>query len=87
MSPADAAAAPLLERVVDALARIAPEVRDAPPDPRRPLREQLELDSMDHLRFLVVLHERFGVDVPESEYGRLRTLEELVAWLQARGVR
>ena len=71
----------LLEGVIDVLAGIAPEVRDAPLDPDQPLREQLELDSMDHLHFAVALKERYGVDIPEADYARFRCLAELVAFL------
>jgi acyl carrier protein len=74
----------LLEGVVEVLAGIAPESRDAPLDPDQPLREQLELDSMDHLHFAVALKERYGVDIPEADYARFRCLSELVAYIGTR---
>ena len=74
---------PLLEAVIEVLATIAPEARDAPLDPEVPLRDQLDLDSMDHLHFAVGLKERFGVDIPEADYARFRRLSELVAYLDA----
>ena len=33
----------------------------------RPLREQLDIDSMDALNFVVGLHGALGVDIPESD--------------------
>lgn len=74
----------LLADVIDVLASIAPEVRDAPLDPDQPLRDQLELDSMDHLHFAVALKERFGVEIPQEDYARWRRLSELVGYLAAR---
>lgn len=74
----------LLDGVIDVLAGIAPEARDAPIDPDLPLRDQLELDSMDHLHFAVALQERYGVDIPEVDYARFRCLSELVAYLDSR---
>lgn len=74
---------PLLEAVVEVLATIAPEARDVALDPDVPLREQLDLDSMDHLHFATGLKERFGVDIPEADYARFRRLSELVAYLEA----
>jgi len=67
-----------------ALRTIAPEV--APDDiaADRPLRDQVDRDSMDFLNFLIRLHERLGVDVPESDYAKLVTLADFVAYLQAR---
>ena len=64
------------------LRSIAPELEESDLQPGRPLRDQVDLDSMDWLNFLVALHERLGVDIPESDYAKLVTLEDLVAYLQ-----
>lgn len=66
------------------LTRIAPEVDPAELLPGVPLRDQVDLDSMDWLNLLVALHERLGVDIPESDYARLVTLVDLVSYLQRR---
>jgi acyl carrier protein len=83
-SPEDAA---LLPQIIEALASIAPEARELALDPDLPLREQLELDSMDHLHFTIALHERFGVDIPESDYAAMRRLRELESYIAARRAR
>lgn len=70
--------------VLAELKRIAPELEAADLAPAKPLREQVDLDSMDWLNFIVALHERFRVDIPESDYARLGTLDETVAYLQRR---
>lgn len=70
--------------VVQELRRIAPELEEGELVPAKPLREQVDLDSMDWLNFIVALHERFKVEIPESDYARLGTLEETVAYLSAR---
>jgi acyl carrier protein len=67
-----------------ALRTIAPEVTPDEIAADRPLRDQVDLDSMDFLNFLIRLHERLGVDVPESDYAKLVTLADFVAYLQAR---
>jgi acyl carrier protein len=77
-------AAELRAGVLAELKRIAPELEEADLAPAKPLREQVDLDSMDWLNFIVALHERFRVDIPESDYARLGTLEETVAYLQRR---
>lgn len=74
----------LLAGVMAELTSIAPEVDPAALERARPLREQVDLDSMDWLNFLIALHERFKVDIPESDYARLRTLDDLAAYLAAR---
>jgi len=66
------------------LQRIAPETKTGTLAGERPLREQIDLDSMDWLNVLAGLKERFGVEVDESDYGRLQTLDEMVDYLAGR---
>ncbi len=74
-----------LERAVLAeLEAIAPEVDGAALVRDRALRLQVDLDSIDWLNFLIALHERLGVDIPESDYARLVTLADLVGYLRER---
>jgi acyl carrier protein len=65
------------------LQRIAPEVETGSLDLKRALREQVDLDSMDWLNFLIALSQAFAVEIPESVYERLRTLDDLVQYLRA----
>ena len=62
--------------VLAELKRIAPELEDVAP--ARPLRDQVDLDSMDWLNFLVALNERLGIEIPEADYRKLGTLEQIV---------
>ncbi|BDG02257.1 acyl carrier protein [Anaeromyxobacter oryzae] len=66
------------------LGGIAPEVDLAHVRPDADLRDELDIDSMDFLRFVVGLHERLGVDVPEADYPRIRTLDGCTAYLVER---
>lgn len=70
--------------IAEVLAGIAPEVDFETLDATSPLRDQIDLDSMDFLNVIVGLHERLQVDIPESDYARLVTLEDLVAYLAAK---
>lgn len=40
---------------------------------------------MDWFKFLVAPHHRFKVDIPESEYANLGTLDQIVAHVLRRG--
>ena len=75
----------LLTTVLTLLCAIAPEVEPAAMATTKPLRQLVDLDSMDWLNFLVSLHEHFGVTIPESDYAKLVTLDDVVDYLQARG--
>jgi acyl carrier protein len=70
--------------VLAALGDVAPELDAATLDPKRDLRDQLDLDSMDFLNFVVGLHKALGVDIPEADYRKLGTLEACVAYLAAK---
>jgi acyl carrier protein len=60
---------------------IAPEIEAEELVSNRPLRQQVDLDSMDWLNFLVALHKQLGVDIPEADYRKLVTLDDLVGYL------
>ena len=76
--------AELRATVVTLLRKIAPELDPAALDGALPLREQVDLDSMDFLNFLVSIAQRLRVDIPESDYEQLRTLDDIVRYLAAR---
>jgi acyl carrier protein len=71
-------------RVVGVIRSIAPEVEEGELRADRPLRDQVDLDSMDWLNVLVALHEKLKVDIPEADYRKLVTLNDIVAYLGAK---
>lgn len=73
----------LHQAVASALRGIAPEADIDSIDPAASLREQLDLDSFDFLNMLITLQETVGVDIPEADYGRVDSLNALVAYLMA----
>ncbi len=70
--------------VMNLLHKVAPEADPATLDPRADIRDALDIDSMDFLRFVVGVHEKLGVDVPEADYPSIRTLDGCVAYLDRR---
>jgi acyl carrier protein len=75
--PADALRAAVLEALLD----VAPDVDAGALDAKRPFRDQFDFDSMDQLNFVLGLHKRLGVDVPETDYPQLATLAGCVDYL------
>ena len=67
--------------IFEILGGIAPEADPATLAGDADLREALDLDSIDFMNFLVALHDRTGIDIPESDYAQLRTLDSAVAYL------
>lgn len=70
--------------VLRALADVAPEADAATLRPDRLFRDQVDLDSFDFLNFMIGLHAQLGVDVPETDYPKLASLEAAVDYLTAR---
>ena len=70
--------------VVLALTAIAPEIDAASLKVDVPLRDQVDLDSMDILRFMIELHKACGVDVPEADYAKLASVTGAVDYLAPR---
>ncbi|BBX18472.1 phosphopantetheine-binding protein [Mycolicibacterium duvalii] len=68
--------------ILSVLTSIAPEVEPEEIDDHTLLRDQVDLDSMDWLNFLVGIHKRLSVDIPESDYQKLRTVADLVGYVQ-----
>ena len=68
--------------IEDIIGGIAPEADFATLAGDEDLREALDLDSMDFLNFVVALHERTGIDIPEADYPRLRTLDGAIAYFE-----
>jgi acyl carrier protein len=67
--------------VLEIVADIAPDenLDNIKPDVR--LRDQLSLDSMDFLDIVMELRKKHGIEVPESAYGQLVSLDSCAAYL------
>ena len=65
----------------EVLAGIAPEADLSTLGDDEDLREALDLDSMDFLNFVIGLGQRSGLNIPEADTLRLRTMRGLVAYL------
>jgi acyl carrier protein len=64
-----------------ALTSVAPESADQAIEPEADFRDQMDLDSMDFLNFIIALHEATGIDIPEKDYPQLASLNGCVDYL------
>jgi acyl carrier protein len=65
------------------LGDIAPEADLQTIRPEVSLRDQLDIDSMDFLNFVIALHREFQVEIPEHDYPKLATLNGCVDYVMA----
>lgn len=71
----------LARRVLELLTGIAPDVDPATVVAGVDFRDQFDFDSMDTLNFAIALNRELGVEVPETEYARLASLDKCVEYL------
>ena len=72
------------DHIFEILHRIAPEADLNRLDPGQSLRESLDIDSFDFLNVLIALHEKFGVEIPESDYRQVSTLNGMIDYLTSK---
>ena len=70
--------------VRDALGNVAPEVDVDAIDPGKDLRDQIDIDSVDFLNFVIGLHKALNIEIPDADVAKLATLNGCVAYLSAK---
>lgn len=76
-------AADIRAAVLRQLGGIAPEADLARLRPEVSFRDQIDIDSMDFLNFVIGLHKELHVDIPERDYPKLLTLDGCIGYLTA----
>jgi len=72
------------ETILYVFKEIAPEADLNSIHPDQDLRKALDIDSFDFLNFIIGLDDALGVDIPESDYGQLNTLSDMLKYLYER---
>lgn len=65
------------------LHRIAPDIDMADVDRDGDLRDEFDIDSMDFLNLVAALSQATGAEMPESDYGRMNSVNAILDYLQA----
>jgi acyl carrier protein len=63
------------EQVLEALGAAVPSAKALDLDPAVLIRDQVELDSMDYLDFVLAVERRFAVVIPPTSYPQFATVE------------
>ena len=67
--------------IFDALADIAPEVDRNEVDDNVDLTEQLDLDSMDYLTWMIAISEEAELEIPQRDVSKFLTVDGAVSYL------
>lgn len=65
-------------KVLEILGSIAPEADLAAIKPDVNFRDQIDIDSMDYLNFVIALDEEFKANIPEAEYTKFTSLNSCI---------
>ena len=74
----------IIKLILDLIQETVPDEDLSDVDPDIPLRDQLELDSVDFLNVVMEIQMRYGIEIPEDEFIELTTLNRGVAYLTPR---
>lgn len=72
------------EQILQLIRPIAPETDVQSLDTTNNLREELDIDSVDWLNLIVSIDETFGIDIPESDYEQLTSLDSIIRYVSRR---
>jgi len=70
------------ETINDILRNIAPEANLEALGEDEDIRQTLGIDSYDFLNFMIGINESFGVEIPESDYGKLSSVSDVIRYIK-----
>jgi acyl carrier protein len=73
------------DTVLRLIGDIAPEADLQRLKPDISFRDQLDIDSMDFLNFIIALHRELGVEIAETDYPKNSTLQGCIEQLSTPG--
>jgi len=69
------------QAIIEIIREIVPDEDLSGIDPEKPLRDQIDLDSMDFLDIVMELRKKYRVEVQEKDYGELATMNSTINYL------
>lgn len=66
------------------LSDVAPEIADEEVEDGVDIRDELDLDSMDILRWVQGIHKALGIEIPEEDYGKIASLGDAIDYVAGR---
>ncbi|MHA6323650.1 acyl carrier protein [Roseivivax sp. CAU 1753] len=72
------------DALIRQLGRIAPEVEIDEIDTSADLRDECDIDSMDFLKLITALGRDLSLPMPEADYDRMRSFDDLLEYLRDR---
>lgn len=77
------------QEILSGIAEIVNEVAGIPTDevqPGKSFVDDLDVDSLSMVEIAVAAQDKFGVEIPDEEMQNLRTVNDVIAYIQGAGV-
>lgn len=69
--------------ILQLLRKIAPDIDPGELEMDDNIRDVFGIDSFDFLQFIIGLDEELGITTPEEDYGKITTLNKLIAYIKS----
>ena len=66
--------------IIDQILEIAPDIDKNDIIPDKNIQRSLEIDSFDFLKMLTALNDILGVEVPEKDYAKVDTIDNMTQY-------
>lgn len=66
--------------IIKSILEIAPDIEEDEIEENENIQRSLEIDSFDFLKILTAMNEVVGVEVPEADYSKVDTLENMAEY-------
>jgi len=66
--------------IIKTILEVAPDIEEQEIEPNENLQQSLEIDSFDFLKILTQMNEEISIEVPESDYSKVGTLEDMAEY-------
>jgi acyl carrier protein len=71
----------LRKKLVDALGRVAPDLRGQPIQGNINLQDQLDLDSVDLLNYIIQIQKDLQIEIPNQDYQQFLKMDDTIPYL------
>lgn len=71
------------ETLINLLKNIAPDADLQALGEDKDIRQTLGIDSFDFLNFMIGINESFSIEIPETDYGKLISLTDVIRYIEA----
>lgn len=66
--------------IIEQILEVAPDVEESEIVLSQNIQRSLEIDSFDFLNILTAMYEKVGIEVPEADYSKVDTVENMAEY-------